>query len=98
MCDIHTNGNDSLGFTMWDVHTNGNNWVSLPRQKAHELILPHPMCQEGLYIPDGFWVMWEGPPYRPDSLGDGSECLRGKGLKTVYLGPTHTSVSQVTSF
>ena len=44
-----------------------------------------------LPIPDGFWVVWEGPPYRPHSLGDGSKCHRGKGLKTVCFGPTRTS-------
>ena len=38
-------------------------------------------CVPGGHIPDGFWVMWEGPPYRPHSLGDGSKCHRGKGLK-----------------
>ena len=48
----------------------------------------------GGHIPNGFWVMWEGPPYRPHSLGDGSECRRGKGLKTVCLAPTHTSVGR----
>ena len=32
-----------------------------------------------LPIPDGFWVVWEGPPYHPHSLGDGSKCRRGKG-------------------
>ena len=42
-------------------------------------------------IPGGFWVMWEGPPYRPHSLGDGSKCRHGKGLKTVCLGLTRTS-------
>ena len=30
-------------------------------------------------------------PYRTHSLGDGSKCRRGKGLKTVCLGPTRTS-------
>ena len=48
VCDIHTYGNVFLGFTMWDVHTNGNNWASMPRPIAHELILPQPVCQEGL--------------------------------------------------
>ena len=48
VCDIHTNGNVFLGFTVWDVHTNGKNWVSMPRQIAHELILPQPVSQEGL--------------------------------------------------
>ena len=49
-------------------------------------------CVPGRHIPDGFWVVWEGPPYRPHSLGDGSRCRRGKGLKTICLGPTRTSV------
>ena len=44
-----------------------------------------------LPIPDGFWVVWEGPPYRSHSLGDGSECHRGKGLKTVFIAPYGTS-------
>ena len=48
-------------------------------------------CVPGEHIPNGFWVVWEGPPYHPRSLGDGSECRRGKGLKTVSLGPTRTS-------
>ena len=39
-----------------------------------------PPCVPGGPIPDGFWVMWEGPPYRPHSLGDGSKCRRGKGF------------------
>ena len=42
------NGNDFLGFTVWHVHTNKNNWVSMPRQIAHKLILPQPVSQEGL--------------------------------------------------
>ena len=42
-------------------------------------------------IPEDFWVVWEGPPYRPHSLGDGSKCRRGKGLKTVCIAPTCTS-------
>ena len=43
-------------------------------------------------IPDGFWVVWEGPPYHPHSLGDGSKCHRGKGLKTVCIERRCTSV------
>ncbi len=50
-------------------------------------------CVPGGHIPDGFWVVWEGPPYRPHSLGDGSKGRRGKGLKTVCLGARSTSVS-----
>ena len=49
-------------------------------------------CVPGGHIPNGFWVVWEGPPYRPHSLGEGSKCRCGKGLKTVCLGPTRTSV------
>ena len=30
-------------------------------------------------------------PYHPHSLGDGSKCRRGKGLKTIFLGLTRTS-------
>ena len=48
-------------------------------------------CVPGGHIPDGFWVVWEGPPYRPHSLGDGSKCRRGKRLKTVCLGAQCTS-------
>ena len=90
LCDIHTNGNDFLGFTMWDVDTNGNNWVSIPRQIAHELILPQPVSQEGL-SPTVSGSCGKDPPYRPHSLGDGSKCRRGKGLKTVCIAPLCTS-------
>ena len=48
VCDIHKNGNVFLGFTVWDVHTDENDWVSMPLPIAHELILPHPVCQDGL--------------------------------------------------
>ena len=30
MCDIHTNGNVFLGFTVWDVHTFGNDFWDSP--------------------------------------------------------------------
>ena len=30
-------------------------------------------------------------PYRLHSLGDGSKCRRGKGLKTVCIAPIRTS-------
>ena len=91
VCDIHTNGNVFLGFTVWDVHTNGNDWVSMPRSIAHELILPQPVCQEGL-SPTVSGSCGKYPPYRPHSLGDGSKCRRRKGLKTVCVAPTRTSV------
>ena len=50
--------------------------------------------------PPGFWAVWEGPPYRPHSLGDGSKCHRGKGFKTICIAPTRTSVriSKLDSF
>ena len=48
-------------------------------------------CVPRGHIPDGFWVVCEGPPYRTHSLGDGSKCRRGKGLKTVCLALTRTS-------
>ena len=83
-------GNVFRGFTVWDVHTNGNNWVSMPRQIAYELILPQPVCQEGL-SPKVFWVVWEGPPYRTHSLGDGLKLRRGKGVKTVCITRLCTS-------
>ena len=48
VCDVPANRNIFLGATMWDVYMNGNDWVSMPRQIAHECILPQPVCQEGL--------------------------------------------------
>ena len=83
-----------LGFTMWDVHTNGNDWVSMPRPIAHELIWPQPVSREGL-SPMIFGSCEKDPPYRPHSLGDGSKCRRGKGLKPVCIAPTRTSESIV---
>ena len=56
---------------------------------AHDLILPN-VCAGRAY-PQRFWVVWEGPPYCPHSLGDGSKCRRGKGLKTICIAPTRTS-------
>ena len=80
VCDIHTNGNVFLGFTMWNVHTYGNDFLGLScgmyiptemigfrcRARSHT----DPACAPGGPILDDFWVMWEGPPYRPHSLGD----------------------------
>lgn len=59
-----------------------------------ETVIHGQMYASRLPIPDGFWVVWEGPPYYRHSLGDGSICHRGKGLKTVCLGPTRTSVDK----
>ena len=39
----------------------------------------------GGHIPNGFWVVWEGAPYRSHSLGDGSKCRRRKGLKPICI-------------
>ena len=72
--------------TVWDVHTYGNDWVLMPHPIAHG-----PACVPGGPIPDDFRVVWKGPPYRTHSLGDGSKCCRGKGLKTVCIAPTRTS-------
>ena len=87
LCDIHKNGNVFLGFTMWDVHTYGNDWVSMPRPIAQELI----WCSRGAY-PRQFLGHVGRTPYRPHSLGDGSNCRRGKGFKTVCIALTRTSV------
>ena len=65
-----------LGFDAWPNHT-----------RAHFA----PACVLGGPIPGGFWVVWEGPPYRPHSLGNDSKCRRGKGLKTVCIASTRTS-------
>ena len=90
VCDIHTNGNVFLGFTVWDVPTYGNVFWDSPcgmyiptkmigflwvtRSHTNSFGVP------GGPIPDGFWVMWEGTPNCPHSLGDGSKCHRGKGF------------------
>ena len=92
VCDIRTNGNDFLGFIVWDVHTNGNNWVSMPRQIAHELIL----CARRAY-PRRLLGRVGRTPYRPHSLGDGSKRRRGKGLKTICIAGLCTSVHTIPS-
>ena len=101
MWDVHTYGNDFLGFTVWDVHTYGNDFWDSPCGMYISTEMVGFPCLARSHtapawvprgpIPDDFWVVWEGPPYRPHSLGDGSKCRRGKGLKTVCLGPTRTS-------
>ena len=58
---------------------------------AHDLILPN-VCARRAY-PRRFLGRVGRTPYRPHSLGDGSKCRRGKGLKTVCLGPTRTSAT-----
>src|SRR3990170_1478278 len=76
--------------TVWDVHTNGNDWVSMPRPIAHGPSL----CPRRAY-PRQFLGRVGRTPYRPHSLGDGSKCRRGKGLKTVCIAPTRTSVTPI---
>src|SRR5215216_5209829 len=54
------------------------------------------------YILEGLWIIAPYPrrflgrvgrtPYRPHSLGDCPKCRCGKGLKTVCIAPTRTSV------
>ena len=90
VCDIYTNGNVFLGFTVWDVHTNGNDWVLMPCPIAHELILPS-LCPRRAYHRRFLGRVGRTPPYLPHSLGDGSKCRRGKGLKTICISPTRTS-------
>ena len=91
VCDIHTYGIFS-GFTVWNVHTYGNVFWDSP----YGMYIPTKMIGfpwvtrshtnsfrvPGGPIPDGFCVMWEGPPNRPHSLDDGSKCRRRKGFKT----------------
>ena len=56
---------------------------------AQDLILPS-VCAKRAY-PRWFFGRVGRTPYRCHSLGDGSKCLRGKGLKTVCISPTRTS-------
>ena len=56
---------------------------------THDLILPS-VCARRAY-PRRFLGRVGRTPYRPRSLGDGSKCRRGKGLKTVCLGARCTS-------
>ena len=65
MWDVHTYGNDFLGFTVWDVHKNRKDWACIivsdaspDRTRAHFA----PASALGGPIPDGFRVVWEGPP------------------------------------
>ena len=99
VCDIHTNGNVFLGFTVWDVHTYGNDSPRLPSgmyiptemigfrclARSHTA----PACVLGGPIPDDFWVVREGPPYRPHSFGDGSKCRRGKVKNRLFRTDAH---------
>jgi hypothetical protein len=44
-----------------------------------------------LPIADGFWVVWEDPPYRTHSQGDGLKLHHGNGVKTVCIAARCTS-------
>ena len=88
MCDIHANGNVFLGFTVWDVHTYRNDFLGLPCGMYIPMEMIGFRCLArshtssfgvlGGPIPDDLWVVWEGPPYRPHSLGNGSKGRREK--------------------
>ena len=89
---------------MWDVLATENNFVCIivffssticisvfeRSPVAHELILPS-VCARRAY-PRWFLGHVGRTPYRRHSLDDGSKCRRGKGLKTVCIAPTRTSV------
>ena len=73
--DVYTKGNVQRGLTVWDVLMTGNDFSCIIlffsttvrisvfecSPVAHDLILPS-VCVPGGHIPDGFWVVWEGPP------------------------------------
>ena len=89
---------------MWDVLATGNNFACIivffsstisisvfeRSPVAHDLILPS-VCARRAY-PRRFLGHVGRTPCRLHSLGDDSKCRRGKGLKTVCIGPTRTSV------
>ena len=63
-----------------------NDWVLMPFPIAHGPSLGPRRAYPRRFLGRVGWT-----PYRTHSLGDGSKCRRGKGLKTVCLGPTRTS-------
>ena len=71
---------------MWDVHTYGNDWISMPRPITHG-----PSLGPRRAYPQQFLGRVGRTPYRPHSIGDGSKCRRGKGLKTICLARRCTS-------
>ena len=89
---------------MWDVLATGNNFayiivffsstvrISVFERSlvAHDLILPS-VCARRAYPRWFLGRVGRTPPYHRHSLGDGSKCRRGKGLKTVRIAPTRTS-------
>ena len=72
--DVYTNGNVQRGLTVWDVLATGNNFACIIVFLALLYVFPYlsarlslttsfcRACVPGGHIPDGFWVMWEGPP------------------------------------
>ena len=101
VCDIHTDGNVFLGFTVWDVHTYGNDFLRLPCGMYIPTEMPGFRCLTRSHTAPAprraysrqFLGCVGRTPYHTHSLGDGSKCRRGKGLKTICLGPTRTSVT-----
>ena len=75
MLDVHVNGNVFPRLTVWDVHKNGNIFLGLTVCDIHtnRNVFWDSSC--------GMYIRAEMIPYRPHSLGDGSKCRRGKGLK-----------------
>ena len=62
---------------------------------AHDLILSS-VCVPGGHIPDGFWVVWKGPPpIGHTHLATVPNAVAERG-KNVFLGPTRTSDGQET--
>ena len=103
MWDVYTNRNIEGGLTLWDVLTTGNDFACIivffsitvritvfeRSPIAHDLILPI-VCARRAY-PRRFLGRVGRTPYRSYSLGDGSKCRRGKGLKTICLARRYTS-------
>ena len=95
MWDVHTYGNDfwdspcgmyiPMEMIFWDspcgmyIPTEMIGFRCLARLHTSSFGVP------GGPIADDFRVVWERPPYRQHSLGDGSKCRCRKGLKTVCL-------------
>ena len=92
---------------MWDVLMTGNDFACIivffstairitvfgRSPVAHDLILSS-MCARRAYPRRFLGRVGRTPPYRPHSLGDGSKCRRGKGLKTVCIAPCCTSATR----
>ena len=94
VCDGKAVTNNLTGKIVCDVPTKGNDFACiivfflvllyvflyLSARRSHMTSFCR-ACVPGGHIPDGFWVVWEGPPYRPHSLGDGFERRHRKWVK-----------------